>query len=79
MNEPKAGLTPRSVKIPLEQCLGVEEKAVQTPSRESDIGNAKSAILAKLMLTVGKDPAAATDRDWFIAVALMARDRVVHR
>ena len=40
MNEPKADLTLRSVKIPLEQCLGVEEKAVQTPSRESDIANA---------------------------------------
>ena len=79
MNDPKANLTPSPVKIPLEESLGVEERAVQMASRESDIANTKSAILAKLMLAVGKDPAAATDRDWFIAAALMARDRVVHR
>src|SRR5437763_1657323 len=38
----------------------------------------KSVVLAKLTLTVGKDPSAATDRDWFVAAALAVRDRVIH-
>jgi starch phosphorylase len=50
-----------------------------TASDEEDIAEIKSAVLAKLTLTVGKDPSAATDRDWFVAAALMVRDRVVHR
>jgi len=50
-----------------------------TASDEEDIAEIKSAVLAKLALAVGKDPAAATDRDWFVAAALMLRDRVVHR
>jgi starch phosphorylase len=32
-----------------------------------------------MTLSVGKDPAYATDRDWFFATALAARDRVTHR
>src|SRR5262245_14972051 len=39
----------------------------------------KSAVLAKLTLAVGKDPSSATDRDWFVAAALAARDRIIHR
>ena len=50
-----------------------------TASDEEDIAEIKSAVLAKLTLTVGKDPSAATDRDWFVAAALTVRDRVVHR
>jgi starch phosphorylase len=47
--------------------------------REQAITDAKSSILAKMTLSVGKDPAYATDRDWFVATALAARDRVTHR
>ena len=36
-------------------------------------------MLAKLTLAVGKDAAAATDRDWFVAAALALRDRIIHR
>ena len=36
-------------------------------------------MLAKLTLSVGKDPGSATDRDWFVAAAFMARDRIIHR
>ena len=50
-----------------------------TASDESDIAEIKSAVLAKLTLAAGKDPSAATDRDWFVAAALTVRDRVVHR
>ena len=45
---------------------------------DSDIAEVKSAVLAKLALSVGKDPSTATDRDWFVATALAVRDRVMH-
>ena len=61
------------------QRAGVVQGATNTASHEGDIAETKSAILAKLTLAVGKDPAAATDRDWFVAAALMVRDRVIHR
>ena len=49
------------------------------PLREEDVEEFKSAVLAKLTLSVGKHAASATDRDWFIATSLALRDRVVHR
>ncbi|HWE76647.1 MAG TPA: glycogen/starch/alpha-glucan phosphorylase [Stellaceae bacterium] len=50
------------------------------PSRDAAEFEAfKSSILAKLALTVGKDPSASTDRDWFVATAHAVRDRVLHR
>src|SRR3954452_13459071 len=48
-------------------------------SHENAIAEIKSAVLAKLTLAVGKNPAEATDRDWFVAAALTVRDRVIHR
>jgi hypothetical protein len=62
-------------KAPL-QGADVEKGDTKTASHESDIAELKSAILAKLTLAVGKDPTAATDRDWFIAAALTVRDTV---
>ena len=61
------------------QRVDVDQNAADTASYERDIAEIKSAILAKLTLAVGKDPAAATDRDWFVAAALTVRDRIVHR
>src|SRR5262249_6337775 len=49
------------------------------PPDEEAFAALKSAVLARLTLTVGKDPSAATHRDWFVAAALTARDRIVHR
>jgi starch phosphorylase len=46
---------------------------------EEDLTEFKSAVLAKLALAVGKDPASATDRDWFVATAYAIRDRIIHR
>src|SRR5947208_8703283 len=46
---------------------------------EEAIAEIKSAVLAKLALAVGKDAGSATDRDWFVATALIIRDRIVHR
>jgi starch phosphorylase len=48
-------------------------------TKNDDLDEIKSAVLAKLALELGKDASAATDRDWFVAAALTIRDRVVHR
>src|SRR6516164_10970069 len=50
-----------------------------TPLSEQDIEEFKATVLAKLTLSVGKDAASATDRDWFVATALALRDRIIHR
>src|SRR5947209_18309988 len=50
-----------------------------TPFRDEDIEEFKATVLAKLTLAVGKDPASATDRDWFVSTALALRDRIIHR
>src|SRR5437660_1735945 len=39
----------------------------------------KAAVLAKLKYTVGKDPVAASQRDWFLSVAAATRDIIVDR
>ena len=39
----------------------------------------KNAILAKLVYSIGKDVVAASQRDWFLAVAFATRDIVVDR
>ena len=46
---------------------------------EEAIAAVKSVVLAKLALSVGKDPSTASKRDWFVATALTIRDRIVHR
>src|SRR5215468_7170082 len=49
------------------------------PATDEDIEAFKASVLAKLTLAIGKDGAAATPRDWFVATALALRDRVIHR
>src|ERR1700719_5367905 len=61
------------------RCADAVKGSIAAASDESDIAEIKSAVLAKLTLAAGKDPSAATDRDWFVAAALTVRDRVVHR
>src|SRR6266540_1416794 len=53
--------------------------AVAAAADEDAFADVKSAVLAKLTLAVGKDPSTATSRDWFVAAALTARDRIIHR
>ena len=48
-------------------------------SAEEALVEIKAAVLAKLVLAVGKDAGSATDRDWFLAAALAVRDRIIHR
>ena len=49
------------------------------PATDEEIEQFKAAVLAKLSVAVGKDPAAATGRDWFVATAFALRDRIIHR
>ncbi|MFL5112816.1 MAG: glycogen/starch/alpha-glucan phosphorylase [Microvirga sp.] len=44
-----------------------------------DPASFRDAILAKLTYSIGKDPAAARDHDWFAATALAVRDHVIDR
>jgi starch phosphorylase len=61
--------------------------ALEPPAKASDAPeplkfdaeSLKAAILAKLNYSIGKDPIAASQRDWFLAVALATRDIVVDR
>jgi starch phosphorylase len=57
----------------------LKEVLSPNPPNEEDLAEFKSAVLAKLALAVGKDPASATDRDWFVATAHAIRDRIIHR
>src|SRR3954466_2484208 len=49
------------------------------PASEEDIDALRQLIVAKLTYATGRDPLAATDRDWFVAAALAVRDRIVDR
>ena len=49
------------------------------PAQGDDVASLRRDILAKLTYAVGKDPAMAADRDWFVATALTVRDRIVDR
>jgi glycogen phosphorylase len=51
----------------------------ENAATEQAIEEFKQAVLAKLTLAVGKNPAGASDRDWFVATTLTLRDRVIHR
>ncbi len=42
------------------------------------VAQLREAVLEKLTYSLGKDRNAASERDWFLAVALAARDRVVN-
>jgi starch phosphorylase len=46
---------------------------------DSDVAAFRATILNKLRYAVGKDAAAASEHDWFVATALAARDRIVDR
>src|SRR2546421_6824473 len=52
--------------------------ADQPPTDEA-IEAFKASVLAKLTVTIGKDPPAATARDWYVATALALRERIIYR
>jgi starch phosphorylase len=52
--------------------------AQRPKARDEDIEAVRETIIAKLTVFSGKTPTGASDRDWFIAAALTARDRIVY-
>src|SRR5258708_2675154 len=58
---------------------GQTRLVAQSASAEQELNDIKSAVIAKLVLAVGKDAGSATDRDWFVASAFAIRDRIIHR
>ncbi|WP_029352734.1 glycogen/starch/alpha-glucan phosphorylase [Bosea sp. 117] len=67
--------------------VGVEEKVLEKPETPpvqaagvgDEVARFRAAVIAKLTYAVGKNPAAASDRDWFLATAFATRDRIVDR
>ncbi len=57
---------------------GVADKAASAV-RQYTAEELKAAVLAKLTYSVGKNTVAASQRDWFLAVAFATRDIVVER
>ena len=65
----------------------VEDKMLDKPETTSrpapaagdDVAKFRAAVISKLTYAVGKNPAAASDRDWFLATAFATRDRIVDR
>ncbi|MCJ8141973.1 glycogen/starch/alpha-glucan phosphorylase [Ancylobacter sp. A5.8] len=64
----------------------VEEKMLEKPETLSraiadgdDVAKFRAQVISKLTYAVGKNPAAASDRDWFLATAFATRDRIVDR
>ena len=53
--------------------------AVKSRMAPTDSEELREAILAKLIYAVGKDTRTASQRDWFVALALAVRDRIVDR
>jgi glycogen phosphorylase len=53
------------------------EMELSPEEREAQIVQLRAAVVEKLTYHVGKDRNAASERDWFVAVALAARDRIV--
>ncbi|MGE3897427.1 MAG: glycogen/starch/alpha-glucan phosphorylase [Variibacter sp.] len=48
-----------------------------SPHDEEALSAIKSEILSRLMLGAAKDASVATQRDWFVAAASVARDRII--
>ncbi len=52
---------------------------IALPIEAEDVAALRDLVVAKLTLSVGRDPIVATDRDWFVATALATRDHVAER
>ncbi|WP_225421221.1 glycogen/starch/alpha-glucan phosphorylase [Sphingomonas parva] len=49
------------------------------PSQDEDVAALRRLIVGKLAYSVGKDPIAAREHDWFLATCLAVRDRTIER
>jgi starch phosphorylase len=79
MDKPRFARTSAQLKTNHTDGGDLSTRPATAPAADDDVDEIKSAVLDKLALKLGKDAAAATDRDWFVAAALTIRDRVVHR
>jgi starch phosphorylase len=70
-------MTPASDKS-VPGALAEATPAASSPSSD-EVSAFRHAILDKLTYMVGKDPGYAQEHDWFVAMALAVRDRVVDR
>jgi starch phosphorylase len=52
---------------------------IALPSDDDQVVAMRRALVAKLTYAVGKDPIVASPHDWYIATALVVRDRIVDR
>ena len=52
---------------------------IPIPSEDEDVAALQHSVVEKLTYVVGRDPIVATDRDWFMAAALVVRDHVLER
>jgi starch phosphorylase len=68
-----------SVRISQSAASHASVARIALPAQDEDIATLRRAVVAKLTYQVGKDPIVASSHDWFLAVALTARDRVVER
>jgi starch phosphorylase len=65
-----------------DQAAPIQNEAVPQAGRGARRYSAeelKAAVLAKLTYSVGKNPVAASQRDWFLSIAFATRDIVVER
>src|ERR1700722_5392275 len=58
---------------------GAKKDAPASWTSPKDSEELREAILAKLIYAVGKDTKTASQHDWFVALALAVRDRIVDR
>jgi starch phosphorylase len=56
-----------------------QQEAPVADDTAEQIAALKERILAKLVYVVGKNPAVASERDWFVATAFTVRDHIVER
>jgi starch phosphorylase len=63
----------------LEMLVSPARDGIAPPANEAAIDSLRDLIVSKLTYATGRDPMAATDRDWFVAAALALRDRIVDR
>ena len=58
---------------------GHSHTPTQPPPKDDTVDTLRDALIRKITYEIGKDPTAASERDWFVAAASVARDRIVDR
>ena len=54
-----------------------QSNRADTATRAEEVAQLRELILKRLISTTGKDQTSASQRDWFIATALVTRDRII--